>query len=214
MIELLYFVFYNSIMKKIDVVKAFMKQNGSIIKTSQLNELGLKNSEIINLCNNRKLERIKHGYYKLTEIEEISEEKMIKTFFTEGIICMNSALFFYEYIDKTPSLWTVAFPRNYSRSKTKLQNFPCKIYYIQEKNFELGKTRALINNEVLNIYDRERVICDCFKYKSKIDSEIFNKAIHSYLNDKNRNLFNLSAYAKQMKIYTRLMEIMEVVINE
>lgn len=42
---------------------------------------------------------------------EILEEKMIATFLKEGIVCMQSALLYYGYSDKTPLVWTIAVPR-------------------------------------------------------------------------------------------------------
>ena len=70
-----------------------------------------------------------------------------------------------------------------------------------------------INGFELNIYDKERTICDCFKYKNQIDSEIFNKAINAYIADNNKNLANLSAYSKQMRVYKKVSEIMGVLLN-
>ena len=63
------------------------------------------------------------------------------------------------------------------------------------------------------MYDRERTICDCFKYRTKLDNEIFNKAVNAYAADEKKNLANLSGYAKQMKLYTKVMNVMEVLLN-
>lgn len=69
------------------------------------------------------------------------------------------------------------------------------------------------NGVELKVYDRGRTICDCFKYRSKLDSEIFNKAINAYVADLKKNLANLSKYAKDMGVYTKLMNVMEVLLN-
>ena len=65
----------------------------------------------------------------------------------------------------------------------------------------------------LPVYDRERTICDCFKYRTKLDNEIFNKAVNAYAVDEIKNLANLSKYAKEMKLYTKVMNVMEVLLN-
>lgn len=41
----------------------------------------------------------------------------------------------------------------------------------------MGKVTDDFNGAVLAVYDRERTICDCFKYRTKLDNEIFNKAV-------------------------------------
>ena len=178
-------------MKKIDIAKSIIKNNGGIAKTAQLNEVGIQNSELKKMCESGEIERIKHGYYQIAGQMEISEEKMIATFLEEGIVCMESALFYYGYSDKTPLVWTIAVPRNISRTKINIDNFAYKLYFVQNDKLLLGKTTGEFNGIELSVYDRERTICDCFKYKSKMDNEMFNKAINAYVADDKKNLSNL-----------------------
>ena len=46
-----------------------------------------------------------------------------------------------------------------------------------------------------------------------LDNEMFNKALHAYAADKKKNLNNLSSYAKEMRVYKKLMDVMEVLLN-
>ena len=66
----------------------------------------------------------------------------------------------------------------------------------------------------MSVYDRERTICDCFKYRTRLDTEIFNKAVNAYANDTNKNLKNLSAYAKKLRVHKKVTELMEVLLND
>lgn len=200
-------------MKKIDIAKTIIKDNGGIIKTAQLNEAGIQNSEIKKMCESGELERVKHGYYRISGEMELPEEKLIVTFLEEGIVCMESALFYYGYSDKTPLVWTLAVPRDISRSKIKMENFAYKLYFVQQDKLSLGKTTGVFNGIKLPVYDRERTICDCFKYRSKMDNEMFNKAINAYVADDKKNLGNLSGYAKEMRVYKKVTELMEVMLN-
>ena len=79
--------------------------------------------------------------------------------------------------------------------------------------FELGRTSGDFNGIQLAVYDRERTICDCFKYRTKMDNEMFNKALNAYAADPKKNLSNLSSYAKEMRVYKKLMNVMEVLLN-
>ena len=72
-----------------------------------------------------------------------------------------------------------------------------KTKFVQTDLFELGKTKMQINGFELNVYDKERTICDCFKYKNQIDREIFNKAVNAYIADDKKNLANLSNYSNE-----------------
>ena len=199
-------------MSKKEIAKNAIEKSGGIIKTAELINAGLSKSDITNLAENSFIERIKHGYYRLSE-SNISEEQILSTLLPEGIVCVQSALFHYGYSDYTPREWSIAVSRTISRSKLKINEVPIKAYYIQNELFEIGKTIYDFNGFKLNIYDRERTICDCFKYKNQLDSEIFNKAINAYITDNKKNLANLSKYAKQLKVYKKVTELMEVLLN-
>ncbi len=82
-----------------------------------------------------------------------------------------------------------------------------------KKLFQIGKSADDFNGVTLDVYDRERTICDCFKYRTKLDRETFIKAVNAYAVDENKNLANLSKYAKEMKLYAKVMNVMEVLLN-
>lgn len=63
------------------------------------------------------------------------------------------------------------------------------------------------------VYNRERTLYDCFKYYTKLDDEIFNKAVNAYAADDNKNSANLSKYEKKMKLYTKVMNVIEMLLN-
>lgn len=199
-------------MSKKDIAKTAIELSDGIIKTADLINAGLTKSDITNLSDNSFIERVKHGYYRLSEAN-IPEEQIIATLLLEGIVCVQSALFHYGYSDYTPREWNIAVPRTISRSKLKIDEVPIKPYYIQNEFFEIGKTTDNFNGFTLNIYDRERTICDCFKYRNQLDSEIFNKAINTYIADDKKNLANLSKYAKQLKVYKKVTELMSILLN-
>lgn len=199
-------------MSKKDIAKNAIELSDGIIKTADLINAGLTKSDITNLADNSFIERVKHGYYKLSETN-ISEEQILSTLLPEGIVCVQSALFRYGYSDYTPREWNIAVQRTISRSKLKIDEMPIKAYYIQNELFELGKTTDDFDGFMLNVYDRERTICDCFKYRNQLDSEILNKAINAYIADDKKNLANLSKYAKQLKVYKKVTELMEVLLN-
>ena len=190
-----------------------IQEKGGIASNADFQAKGLRNYQITKLCNQGFLERIRRGYYQLASFQEAKDEKIIAILYPDGIICMDSALFHYGYSDRTPLEWTIAFPRSVSRTRLRTRTPTIKPYFVQEDTFQLGVTKEEINGVLLSIYDRERTICDCFKYQNKIDSELFNKAILAYTKDREKNIGNLSSYAKKMRVYKKVAEIMGVLIN-
>ena len=184
-----------------------------IAKSVDLMNAGLNKTDISNLFNAGHIVRIRHGYYSLANANETQEEQLIQTLLPEAIVCVESALFHYRYSDFAPRTWTLAVPRTMTKTKLNMDVISYKPYYIQNKLHGIGKTYAEFNGIKLPVYDRERTICDCFKYRTKLDNEMFNKAVNTYIADDNKNLSNLSKYAKEMKVYKTVMELMEVLLN-
>lgn len=199
--------------EKQKLVQDIIDNSGGIAKTSELVAAGLEKWDIQHLKRIGAIESVRHGYYQLVGDTDISEEHLLAELLPEGVVCVESALFHYGYSDFTPREWTVAVPRTISPSKLKMDVVPFKAYYIQSKLHPLGRVDAPFNGITLPVYDRERTICDCFKYRTKIDGEIFNKAIHAYVADDKKNLGNLSKYAKEMGLFRKVNDMMEVLLG-
>ena len=200
-------------MDKKTLSKQVIIEKGGIAKTSDFVAAGIPAVDVVNLCNTGYLERIRHGYYQLADGDTSSEEQLLATLIPKAIICVESALFHYGYSDFAPRKWSIAVPRSMSRTKLDIDALALQTYYVQPEIYELGKTTADFNGVILPIYDRERTICDCFKYRSRLDNEIFNKALNAYVNDPQKDLKNLSGYAKKLRVHKKVTELMEVLLN-
>ena len=200
-------------MTKAEVAQKVLNESGGIAETSAFLAAGLYKSDIGKLVTDGVLERIRHGFYQLAGNYDITEAEYLSRLVPEGIVCVESALFHYDYTDFTPREWSIAVPRAVSQRKLKTDIVPLKAYYIQQDVYELGKTQADFDGTTLPIYDKERTICDCFKYRTKLDNELFAKAVNAYATDKEKNLANLSKYAKQLRVYKKVTDMMEVLLN-
>ena len=182
-------------MDKKETIKNIINNNDGIAKTADFVAEGLTNYDVANLCKEGYVKRIRHGYYHLAEQEDIKEEQILASLLPESIVCVESALFYYGYSDFAPRQWSIAVPRNFSRTKLKINSLATKVYFVQPALFEIGRTSGDFNGVPLAVYDRERTICDCFKYRTKLDNEMFNKALNAYAADTKKNLSNLCSYA-------------------
>lgn len=112
---------------------------------------------------------------------------------------MYSALFYYEYSDRTPLLWDIYISKNAFSGKFKVDYPRIKPYFVLPEKLAYGVTTIVIDDCSLKIFDRDRLICECLKNESKMDKEIFNKAIQKYINDSKKNIGNLIDYCKKRK---------------
>ena len=200
-------------MDKKTLSKQVIIEKGGIAKTSDFVAAGIPAVDIVNLCNTGYLERIRHGYYQLADGNTSSEEQLIATLIPKAIICVESALFHCGYSDFAPRKWSIAVPRSMSRTKLDVDALALQTYYVQSEIYEPGRVTDDFSGVKLSIYDRERTICDCFKYRSRLDHEIFSKALNAYAKDEKKNLQNLSIYAKKLRVYKKVNELMSVLLD-
>ena len=201
------------ILNRFEIAQNIIEKFNGVAKTSQLIAGGLSNYDIKMLCNEDLIKKIRQGVYGLPNANSITEEKLIQTVLPEIVVCLESALFHYGYSDFTPRKWSIAVPRSMSMTKINSIDIPFNIFYLPLEKLYLGQIIADFNGTELSVYDRDKTICDCFKYQNKIDNELFNKAINAYVADDNKNLANLAKYAKEMRVYKKVMTIMEVMLN-
>ena len=117
---------------------------------------------------------------------------------------MNSALFIYRYVDRTPNEWHLAVSRDSARLKFNIDYPKVKPYYIEKKYMSIGKTKIDYEGQEINIFDRDRTICDVIRYANKMDKELVNQAVKSYVADPKKNTSNLMEYAKQMRVENKV----------
>ena len=194
-------------------VRDVIVSKGGIAKSADFVAAGIRAVDVVSLCNAGYLDRVRHGYYQMAEQSDATEEQMLATLIPQGIVCVESALFHYGYSDFAPRKWSIAVPRSVSRTKLDVEALPVQTYFVQQDLYELGKTSEDFHGVTLPVYDRERTICDCFKYRSRLDTELFSKALNAYVNDPQKNLSNLSIYAKKLRVYKKVIELMEVLLN-
>lgn len=194
------------ILKKI---KEEMEKSGGIVRKEQLCDLGIDYRRILNFVESGELIRIKNGYYT-DRMDRFTEEELIAKLFPDALLCMESALYAYGYIKEKPYAWRLAVGKNTSKSRFHM-DYPKVIpYYTEPEVLEMGATTMDIQGNSFAIYDRERVICDCLKYESKMDRETFRSAIQAYIRDESKDISLLMEYAKARKVVKKVQSMIGV----
>ena len=192
---------YNRIIEEVGELK------DRLIKSKTLYELGLCSRDISDLVKLGKLEKIKQGNYKLVGFNQNGSEAMfISLLYPDGILCMYSALFYYGYSDRTPLEWDIAIDRNVSKARFNIDYPFVNPHYIDKKHLSYGVVEIAFEDCIINIFDRDRLICECIKHERKMDKEIYNKAIRAYINDNKKDVSKLIEYSKQRNIQNKVKE--------
>lgn len=180
------------------------------MRTAQLSAAKIFYKDIQKLLNDGLIEKIRYGYYHWVDQDNLSEVLIINRLFPDAILCMETALFYYGYSDRTPREWHLAISKDSGKSRFKIDYPFVKPYYLESSLLKIGITTGLIDEQQVRIYDKERTICDCLRYVRKMDKEIFNKAIQGYIKDSTKDIARLMQYAKKLRVAKKLKDMIGV----
>jgi hypothetical protein len=187
------------------IKKTKASNNDMLIKRSELNDLKLYQKDINELVEQGYLEKVRQGWYQVFEGDnEKSEAALIAAMFPDGVISMYTALFYYQYSDRSPLDWDIAIDRDTSKSRFKLGYPYVKPYYMEKKQLDYGVVEADFEDATMKIFDRDRLICECIRNERNMDKETYNKAIQAYINDSNKCISHLIEYAKKRNILKKV----------
>lgn len=152
------------------------------VSTSELLREGLTNRQIAEFVSNGMLEKVCYGMYWFccADYAKPVDYKAIEICRSNSraVICADSACFYQGLIEVEPPVVSVATRRD-DRSKIAM-NFPVTRHYYSESCFsEHQKTINTDFGQYL-IYDIERSVCDCIRFKNSIDDDMFCLVIERY----------------------------------
>ena len=197
-------------MKPVSEIRDIFKKHNYMMRTAELIKSKVYYKDIQWLIENGVIEKIKQGYYHLIDEQNSSEIVIISRLFPDAVLCMNTALFYYGYSDRTPAEWHLAVDKDISRYRVKIDYPFIKTYFLEPGTLNLGVSEGEIDGSAVRIYDRDRVICDCLRYMGKMDKEIFNKAVQGYVADPKKNIPNLMQYTKPLRAQKKVKDLIGV----
>ena len=187
-------------MYDIEYYKRIFERYGGMMRTTQLAEEKVFYQHREKLIEDGYVEKVRRGYYQWINPDDFSEAGTVIQLFPDAILCMDTALRYYGYSDRTPADWHLAVSKDSGKSRFNIDYPFVKPYYVEPKVLDLGLTKGNMDGHEVRIYDKDRVICDCLRYRNKMDKEIFNKAIQNYIADPEKSIPKLLEYAEPLRV--------------
>lgn len=121
--------------------------------------------------------RISRGLYRVRELEDSIDQAWAGLAVAShqvkgGVICLVSALIYYDLTDELMSEYWVAIPHTHKKKEIESTRF------IRMRNIELGVEEISLCNTQVRIFDIERTIIDSFRL---LDIETAMKALKLYM---------------------------------
>lgn len=171
------------------------REHNDILRTSQAIELGIAPRTLYAMHDAGLLVKITRGVFRLAEAASLSDADLIQVALRiqKGVICLISALDYHNLTTQIPHQIYVALPLH--AEKPRLKYPPVRLFWFSRSVYSAGIDEHLIDGISVSMYNREKTIADCFKYRNKIGLDIAIKALKEGL-DQGCNVVSIIEYAR------------------
>lgn len=173
--------------------------NGGILRTTEALAAGIHPRTLYALRDAGQIETLARGVYRLADLPPLTNPDLatVAKRIPHGVICLLSALAYHEITTQVPHEVHLALPRTTRRPR--LQHPPLRVYHFSEEAMRAGIDTHTIDGVVVRIYNPEKTLADCFKYRGKIGMDLVLESIRAYRRKQPR-LQRVLKYAKICRV--------------
>lgn len=192
-------------------ITKYIAKNGGFASMQELKAADFHTRDIANLVKENVIDKIKPGVYRLSDYSFFKDVNVslitVCRAEPQAVICLLSALDFYEMTDFNPSEVFYAIP--HSQKKKDIIYPPVKTFYFRERFYNPGIKIIKTKYGELRIYNKEKTVCDMFRYRNKLGEEFAMQALKNYLGQKKKSIATLIKYAEICQVKMVMMPILK-----
>lgn len=190
--------------------KVFEKRGGMLRMADAIRH-GIHRNTLYRMVDQNLIERISRGLYRLADAEPLGNPDLVAVTakVPDGVICLISALAFHNLTTQIPHEVYIAISRN--SEPPRLDYPPVRSFRFSGKAFSEGIERPLIDGIRVPIYNREKTIADCFKFRNQLGLDSVLEAIKFYRDQPKRNVDSLLEYAAICRVSKTIRPYLEAI---
>ncbi len=152
-------------------------RNVGVIRAKDIASRGIHPSVLQHLEQQGLLIRSGRGLYTSMEADITEHHSLIEAVkrVPSGVICLLSALSFYELTSQAPFKVWMAIPQKARHPKDNL--IPLRIVYMSGEALNVGIEEHRIEGITVRVYCIAKTVVDCFKYRNKIGLDVALEAL-------------------------------------
>lgn len=188
------------------------RKNGGQLRMSEAIAHGITRYMLYSLRDKGIIEQVSRGVYRLMELPPISNPDLVTVSlrFPNAVICLISALSYHNITTQIPHVVSVAVPRD-SRIPS-LDYPPIQTHRFSDEAYNAGIENHVIDGAHVKIYNSEKTLADCFKFRNKIGMEVVLEALKLYRSRQKFNLEKLLTYAEVCRVKNIMTPYLEATI--
>lgn len=126
------------------------------------------------MVNSGKLFRVDRGIF--SEAEHVPELAVVSFKYPQTIITMDTAFYLYGLTDEIPELYTLAT----KREAAPIADLRVKQVFMPKELLNIGKTTIDYKGYSLPIFNRERMLVELIRFKSKLSFNYYKEILNNY----------------------------------
>ncbi len=189
------------------------RESGGQLRMSEAIERGITRYMLYSLRDKGVIERVSRGVYRLAELPTISNPDLVTVSlrFPNAVLCLISALAYHDITTQIPHAVHVAVPRD-SRAPS-LDYPPIQAYRFSNTAYNSGIEIHQMDGAIVKIYNPQKTLVDCFKFRNKIGMDVVLEALKLYKRRKKLNLGKLLEYARSCRVERVIRPYLEATIK-
>ncbi len=195
-----------------DQPEQIFRKHGGQLRMSEALACGITRYTLYALKDRGVVEQITRGIYRLRELPPLGNPDLVTVSlrFPKAVICLVSALSWHDITTQIPHEVSVAVPKD-SRTPS-LDYLPIKAHKFSREAYEPGIEEHLLDGASVKIYNREKTLVDCFKFRNKLGLDVVLEALKLHKARNGLNLGELLKYARICRVEKVMRPYLEAII--
>ena len=189
-----------------------IKARNGWIRMSEAISIGINRRTLYLLRDYGVIEQVSRGVYRLTDQPSLSRPDIVSVALRapHSVVCLTSALSFHEITTQIPNAVDVAVLLG--TTIPRISYPPTRVYLLREPSFSAGITEQMIDGVKVRVYDAEKTLCDCFKFRRQLGMDIVLEALKLYRERKPLKVSNLMKYSRDCRIEKIIHPYLEAIL--
>jgi predicted transcriptional regulator of viral defense system len=184
----------------IERAKRIIQERGGLVRTAEAIRAGIHPRTLYALRDTGVLEQISRGVYRLAAQSPMSNPDLVTVAvrFPKSVVCLVSALAYHGITTQIPHSVSIAIDKG--SESPRIEYPPVSVYRFSGESLSAGIEEHTIDGAAVRIYDPEKTLADCFKFRNRIGMEIVLEALRLYKTRKRFNIEKLMEYARICRV--------------
>lgn len=198
--------------KAFQTAEEIFKQNNGILRTGKAKKLGIHEVTLVQMCEDGLLVKESRGIYRLADLPPLSNPDFVQVAIRapQAVICLISALNYHQLTTQIPYKVTIALPQEVKAPR--IEHPPLDIVYLSHRPYAAGIEEIVFDGVPVRIYNREKTVADCFKFRNKIGLDIALEALKDYMHQPNRDIQKILKYARINRVEKIMMPYIKAIL--